>query len=271
VPARLAFVANDRQPPPSLQALAAQEDAAQAREELNALYVAMTRARQRLVASGVVPHRAPASSWWQRLEPVATPLPAPDAPAAATAPSSGFDMLEVPSAGIQQALAAIQSEATDEPERSAPPTPRASARPCTGCWSTPATRPMAGVPSAPPRPSAALPWRPSRPATRRPWRAASSPARPPGPGPPARCWRLSTKSNSCTRASACASTAWCAAAPAPRPRGLVGAGLQSAAHPERNEALQAQLARYRAAVERLHPGQAVRVAFLSGKGRVVDA
>jgi ATP-dependent helicase/nuclease subunit A len=62
VPARLAFVANDRQPPPSLQALAAQEDAAQAREELNALYVAMTRARQRLVASGVVPHRAPASA-----------------------------------------------------------------------------------------------------------------------------------------------------------------------------------------------------------------
>ncbi|HQD14855.1 MAG TPA: UvrD-helicase domain-containing protein, partial [Ottowia sp.] len=74
-PRRLAFVANDRDPPPSLTELAAQEDAARAREELNALYVAMTRARRRLVASGVEPYRAPASSWWQRIEPVAEPLP----------------------------------------------------------------------------------------------------------------------------------------------------------------------------------------------------
>ena len=46
---------------------------------------------------------------------------------------------------------------------------------------------------------------------------------------------------------------------------------KSAAHPERDETLQAQLAGYRAAIERLHPGQAVRVAFLSGEGRVVGA
>ena len=44
---------------------------------------------------------------------------------------------------------------------------------------------------------------------------------------------------------------------------------KSAAHPERDATLLAQLERYRAAVESLHPGQVVRVAFLSGEGRVV--
>ena len=41
---------------------------------------------------------------------------------------------------------------------------------------------------------------------------------------------------------------------------------KTAAHPEHDATQQEQLARYRAAVERLHPGQAVRVAFLSGEG-----
>ena len=44
---------------------------------------------------------------------------------------------------------------------------------------------------------------------------------------------------------------------------------KSAAHPERDAILVEQLQRYRAAIERLHPGQVVRVAFLSGEGRVV--
>ncbi|MCK9516357.1 MAG: DNA helicase UvrD, partial [Ottowia sp.] len=44
---------------------------------------------------------------------------------------------------------------------------------------------------------------------------------------------------------------------------------KSAAHPERSVDLQQQLQRYRAAVQALHPGQAVRVAFLSGEGRMV--
>ena len=45
---------------------------------------------------------------------------------------------------------------------------------------------------------------------------------------------------------------------------------KSAAHPERDEALQVQLVRYRMVVERAHPGQVVRVAFLSGEGREVE-
>lgn len=42
-----------------------------------------------------------------------------------------------------------------------------------------------------------------------------------------------------------------------------------AAHPERDAALQAQRARCRAAIEQLHPGQEVQVAFLSGEGKMV--
>ena len=272
VPARLAFVANDRQPPPSLQALAAQEDAAQAREELNALYVAMTRARQRLVASGVVPHRVPASSWWQRLEPVATPLPAPDAPAAATAPSSGFDMLEVPSAGIQQALAAIQSEATDEPERSAPTDASRigeamhwlleHAGDTPDGWraerATQAQRRFALAPEQA-RHAAAMARRIVTGEAAWAWSAsevleAFDEVELVHQGQRLRIDRLVRR-----RAGAHGPEAWWVL------------DYKSAAHPERNEALQAQLARYRAAVERLHPGQAVRVAFLSGEGRVVDA
>ncbi len=272
VPARLAFVANDRQPPPSLQALAAQEDAAQAREELNALYVAMTRARQRLVASGVVPHRVPASSWWQRLEPVATPLPAPDAPAAATAPSSGFDMLEVPIAGIQQALAAIQSEATDEPERSAPTDASRigeamhwlleHAGDTPDGWraerATQAQRRFALAPEQA-RHAAAMARRIVTGEAAWAWSAsevleAFDEVELVHQGQRLRIDRLVRR-----RAGAHGPEAWWVL------------DYKSAAHPERNEALQAQLARYRAAVERLHPGQAVRVAFLSGEGRVVDA
>ena len=43
---------------------------------------------------------------------------------------------------------------------------------------------------------------------------------------------------------------------------------KSAAQPERDQALQAQLERYRAAVQQLHPGQPVQVAFLTGAGGV---
>jgi ATP-dependent helicase/nuclease subunit A len=52
-----------------LQALLDQERSARQREELNGLYVAMTRARERLVFSRTEPHRL-TPSWWQRVEPL---------------------------------------------------------------------------------------------------------------------------------------------------------------------------------------------------------
>lgn len=78
-PWRFAFLASETRPPTcSVDALAV-EQAARAREELNALYVAMTRAEHQLVISSVVPAGGNGASWWQRLLACATPLEAPAA------------------------------------------------------------------------------------------------------------------------------------------------------------------------------------------------
>ncbi len=66
-PLRCAFIYAESQCPPSLVALLAQEKVARQREELNGLYVAMTRARHKLVFSRTEPHR-PTASWWERVE-----------------------------------------------------------------------------------------------------------------------------------------------------------------------------------------------------------
>ncbi len=67
-PQRVAFVRSAASVPPSLQPTWDLEMAAQAREELNSLYVAMTRAREQLVISRTEPHLRSATtrSWWER-------------------------------------------------------------------------------------------------------------------------------------------------------------------------------------------------------------
>jgi ATP-dependent helicase/nuclease subunit A len=79
-PAQAAFVASHARCPPSLQPLLATEMAAREREEANALYVALTRAEERLFISRTPPRSANESSpsWWTRLEPWAVPWSAPD-------------------------------------------------------------------------------------------------------------------------------------------------------------------------------------------------
>lgn len=78
-PACLAFMASERRPPPSLQALVAAERELRDREELHALYVAMTRARRRLILSRTPPRRgASDGSWWARMAPLAQPLAPPE-------------------------------------------------------------------------------------------------------------------------------------------------------------------------------------------------
>jgi ATP-dependent helicase/nuclease subunit A len=54
-PWRFAFLASETRPPACSAEALAVEQAARAREELNALYVAMTRAERQLVISSVVP------------------------------------------------------------------------------------------------------------------------------------------------------------------------------------------------------------------------
>jgi ATP-dependent helicase/nuclease subunit A len=269
VPRRLAFLASGNKPPPSLEDLAEQEAAAQAREELNALYVAMTRARQRLVLSGITPHARPPSSWWQRIEALAEPLAAPPpAVAPAAAGDAVFDMLELPAAPVHPAPEAIETEAvTGTAEADSSDAARIGEA---MHW---LLEHAGDTPSG---------WHPRRAAQARrrfaldPAQAAHAEAiaRRILTGEAAWAWsaehvleafnevelvhqgqRLRIDRLVRRRASATEPEAWWVL------------DYKSAAHPERDAALQEQLTRYRAAVERLHPGQAVRVAFLSGEGR----
>jgi ATP-dependent helicase/nuclease subunit A len=89
-PWRFAFIASESRPPPCSAEALEVERAARQREELNALYVAMTRARSRLVLSSVQPHADSGASWWQRLQPLCTPL----APAAVVAAATTGNVCE---------------------------------------------------------------------------------------------------------------------------------------------------------------------------------
>jgi len=87
-PRRCAFVYSEGACPPSLVALLDAERAARQREELNGLYVAMSRAKQRLVFSATEPsRRAPGASWWDRIAALAAALPLADADAVDLAPA----------------------------------------------------------------------------------------------------------------------------------------------------------------------------------------
>jgi ATP-dependent helicase/nuclease subunit A len=68
LPQSFMFLASETRLPASAVQAMSDEQAARQREELNALYVAMTRARHRLVLSSVQPHQANEHSWWQRLQ-----------------------------------------------------------------------------------------------------------------------------------------------------------------------------------------------------------
>lgn len=98
-PWRFAFLASETRPPACNAEALGVEHAARAREELNALYVAMTRAEHRLVISSVVPSSAAGMpTWWQRLLPCATmvPLPEPAQPLQEAGAGGTFTLRVVP-------------------------------------------------------------------------------------------------------------------------------------------------------------------------------
>ena len=76
-PQKFAFLVSESRPPACAAEAIAAEQLARRREELNALYVALTRARHTLVISSIEPYRATADSWWQRLHPLAQAMPPP--------------------------------------------------------------------------------------------------------------------------------------------------------------------------------------------------
>ena len=114
------FVYSEAACPPSLAPLLASEHAAREREELNGLYVAMTRAKERLIFSSTEPHRpAVGASWWQRIEPLATPWPAAlNQPVAAAKAAPAAAVLRLPPSWRDSKTAAL-APAVPLPPRSA--------------------------------------------------------------------------------------------------------------------------------------------------------
>jgi ATP-dependent helicase/nuclease subunit A len=85
----VAFLHSESRIPKSLEGLWQRETEAAAREEINGLYVAMTRAREWLVFSRTEAHRAASGrSWWQRVSACAERW-TPDVRADAVAPALG--------------------------------------------------------------------------------------------------------------------------------------------------------------------------------------
>jgi ATP-dependent helicase/nuclease subunit A len=74
-PHKFVFLISESKPPACVQATLAAEQTARQREELNALYVAMTRAKNTLAASSIEPYRQAPGSWWQRLQGLASQVP----------------------------------------------------------------------------------------------------------------------------------------------------------------------------------------------------
>lgn len=118
-PVRFTFLASEKHPPVCNQAALQTEHAARQREELNTLYVALTRARSTLVLSSGQPHRAAPHSWWQRLGAWADAhpgacheLPVPSAPEAPSAGPDGtltpFFMSNLPQASVKTRDSAIK-------------------------------------------------------------------------------------------------------------------------------------------------------------------
>ncbi|HEY8049208.1 MAG TPA: UvrD-helicase domain-containing protein [Ramlibacter sp.] len=95
-PWRFSFLASESRPPVCHEEALDIERAARLREELNGLYVAMTRARRELVISAVEPRSADDGSWWRRLESFAEPIEAPPARAlVAPGTHTVFPILEI--------------------------------------------------------------------------------------------------------------------------------------------------------------------------------
>jgi ATP-dependent helicase/nuclease subunit A len=94
-PRRFAFLASESRPPTCCRGALEAEKQARQREELNGLYVAMTRARTELVVSSVAPHVADAGSWWRRLQSVCRPIPEGEVGGAPQAVRAAADILRL--------------------------------------------------------------------------------------------------------------------------------------------------------------------------------
>ena len=274
VPRAFIFLASESSPPPSAADALAAEQQARQREELNMLYVAMTRAKHCLAISSVQPATSAPGSWWNRLAPLVADAVVDGAAILADAPAQGQVLL---------------AELAPLPEhlRAGPPAAEAEAPP-----STPASRQgeamhqlleQAGVAGAPLADLRAHGWPAARVArlaqdfdiTPDAARRAAHTAQRILAGEGAWAWdaasvdmaineaplRYQGQSLRLDRLVRCHQP--------PERAGWWVLDYKSAAEPERQIALLAQLRRYRDAVQLQTPGERVRAALLAGDGRMV--
>lgn len=117
-PVSFIFLASESRVPPSVRAALAHEQRARGREELNTLYVALTRARQRLVLSSVPPYGDSGRSWWQRLLPSCTPLTVDGLPEAVgtAADHAAIALPVLPELHFEAPRGPVQAPDEDTPE-----------------------------------------------------------------------------------------------------------------------------------------------------------
>jgi ATP-dependent helicase/nuclease subunit A len=294
-PAGFVFLASESSPPPSAEAALAAEQQARQREELNMLYVAMTRAKHCLALSSVLPSVSAPGSWWNRLEPLladaqvrgvagAAEVPGGDGDAVASGAHDHFTLAELPvlPAHLRAAPRAL-AEGVDE---------GLDAADSGASLSTPSSRlgeamhqllEQAGVAGAPLADLRSQGWPAARVArlaqdfdiTAGAARTAAQTAQRILAGEGAWAWdatmvdttineaplRYQGQSLRIDRLVHCHQP--------PERAGWWVLDYKSAAEPERQPALMAQLQRYRAAVSGQVPGERVWAAFLTGDGRMV--
>ncbi|MGD9774206.1 UvrD-helicase domain-containing protein [Diaphorobacter sp.] len=277
-PLRFAFLASETNPPPSAVDLLAAERAERQREELNTLYVAMTRAKHCLALSAVQSGTATPGSWWNRL--AASVQDAPVPPAAQDGAAQDRAAVTLPQLPPYQAGAAAGTAEADQGGRTGeagPPVTTAQSRQGEAMHQL---LEQAGVTGMPPEGGG---W----PARRLAQLARDFDITPDAAAQAAAMARRILQGEG--------AWAWDAAqvelAVNEAPLVHQGQGLRldrlvrlhqprqgarwwvldykTAATPERQPQLIAQLQRYRQAVQAQMPGEAVGAAFLSGDGRLV--
>ena len=271
LPRRFIFLASESRPPASAQDTLAAEMTERQREELNTLYVAVTRAKQCLALSCVQASGANPDSWWARLAPLMQHDADPQAaqPGAGAAQEGPFTLLELPLQRAAAAPPAPVEETDDLPARQGRAmhallervgvagVPLAQAR--TQGWGAQRTAQLAREFSLPPEAA----------------EAAAAMARRIVQGEGAWAWDDAAVALAVNEAplmyqgqSLRLDRLVRLHAPREGARWWV-LDYKSAAQPERQPQLIAQLQRYRAAVQAQVPGEVVGAAFLSGEGRLV--
>ncbi|WP_374671979.1 UvrD-helicase domain-containing protein [Acidovorax temperans] len=295
-PSAFIFLASESNPPPSAEATLAAEQQARSREELNMLYVAMTRAKHCLALSSVQPGNSAPGSWWNRLAPLVTEVDvqtqAPAAHGAEAAAPAAPETFTIPSLpALPESLQTARVHTAAGLEGDAPVAMPGDAE------STPLSRQgdamhqlleQAGVAGAPLADVRAHGW----PAARLARLAADQDITPAAAEQAARMAQAILAGEG--------AWAWDATliqtAINEAPLHYQGQSLRidrlvqrravqaddalagwwvldykSATQPQRQQALVAQLQRYREAVSVLMPGEVVHAAFLTGDGRMVMA